>query len=233
MDHPETRPGDRRLRGRPPRTRTLSCRAAKCWARSERCAISCAATQPHRIVVGMFERRNRMPVGELLELRFAGNIIEEVATTYERVCGRVCLREIRPSQLIFSGELGPASAKPALSALLQHGSGGGRHLVSFPIMLLTALAVRLSSPGPVLYRQTRVGLDDVAVHRLQIPLHARRCRGRHRRRMGAEGRSARHPRGPHHPRHPLRRVAAALQRAEGRDVDCGPAAGASRVRQEL
>src|SRR5215510_8721278 len=65
------------------------------------------ATQPHRIVVGMFERRNRMPVAELLELRFAGHIIEEVSTTYERVCGRVCLKEIRPSQLIFSGELGP------------------------------------------------------------------------------------------------------------------------------
>ena len=48
-----------------------------------------------------------MPVGELLELRFAGHIIEEVAATYERVCGRVCLKEIRPSELIFSGELGP------------------------------------------------------------------------------------------------------------------------------
>src|SRR5262245_61462784 len=65
------------------------------------------ATQPNRIVVGMFERRNRMPVSELLELRFAGHIIEEVAATYERVCGRVCLKEIRPSELIFSGDLGP------------------------------------------------------------------------------------------------------------------------------
>jgi FlaA1/EpsC-like NDP-sugar epimerase len=37
--------------------------------------------QPQRIVVGMFERRNRMPVGELLELRFAGNVIEEAANT--------------------------------------------------------------------------------------------------------------------------------------------------------
>jgi exopolysaccharide biosynthesis polyprenyl glycosylphosphotransferase len=33
-------------------------------------------------------------------------------------------------------------------------------VVAFPIMLLTALAVRLSSPGAVLYRQTRVGLDN-------------------------------------------------------------------------
>ena len=41
----------------------------------------------NRVVVGMFERRNRMPMDELLELRFAGNIIEEAANVYERVCG--------------------------------------------------------------------------------------------------------------------------------------------------
>lgn len=117
-------------------------------------------SQPHRIVVGMFERRNRMPVGELLELRFAGNIIEEAANTYERLCGRVCLREIRPSQLIFSGELGPRPQNLLYQRISNMAVALVGLVVSSPIMLLTALAVRLSSPGPVLYRQTRVGLDD-------------------------------------------------------------------------
>lgn len=115
--------------------------------------------QPNRIVVGMFERRNRMPVGELLEMRFAGHIIEEVSTTYERVCGRVCLKEIRPSQLIFSGELGPRAQNLLLQRLSNTAIGVVGIVVFFPLMLLTALAVRLSSPGPVLYRQVRVGLD--------------------------------------------------------------------------
>src|ERR1035438_1630578 len=66
-----------------------------------------AATRPNRIVVGMLERRNRVPVSALLELRFAGHIIEEAASAYERMSGRVCLKELRPSQLIYSGELGP------------------------------------------------------------------------------------------------------------------------------
>jgi sugar transferase (PEP-CTERM system associated) len=117
-------------------------------------------TQPHRIVVGMFERRNRMPVTELLELRFAGNIIEEVANTYERVCGRVCLKEIRPSQLIFSGELGPRPQNLLYQRITNVIAAVVGIVLSFPLMVLTALAVRLSSPGPVLYRQTRVGLDD-------------------------------------------------------------------------
>ena len=117
------------------------------------------ATQPNRITVGMFERRNRMPVGELLELRFAGHIIEEVAATYERVCGRVCLKEIRPSELIFSGELGPQPQNLLFQRLSNIAFAGLVLLLSWPIMLLTALAVRLSSPGPVLYRQVRVGLN--------------------------------------------------------------------------
>ena len=116
--------------------------------------------QPQRIVVGMFERRNRMPVGELLELRFAGNIIEEAANTYERVCGRVCLKEIRPSQLIFSGELGPRPQNLLYQRFFNLLLAVVGIILSLPIMLLTALAVRLSSSGAVLYRQTRVGLDN-------------------------------------------------------------------------
>ena len=75
------------------------------------------AANPDRIVVGMFERRNRVPLGELLDLRFSGRIIEEVASTYETVLGRVCVKELRPSQLIYSGELGPQPRNVALQAL--------------------------------------------------------------------------------------------------------------------
>lgn len=120
------------------------------------------ATGPSHIVVGMFERRNCMPVNELLELRFGGNIIEEAASAYERVCGRVCVKELRPSQLIYSGELGPRRQTllyQSLSNLLVAGIGA---IVAAPLMLIVALAVRVSSPGPILYRQVRVGMDGVS-----------------------------------------------------------------------
>src|SRR5262245_2611488 len=54
--------------------------------------------KPTRIVVGLTERRDRMPVPDLLELRFAGFAIEEAGATYEAVCGRICTKELRPSQ---------------------------------------------------------------------------------------------------------------------------------------
>jgi sugar transferase (PEP-CTERM system associated) len=119
------------------------------------------ATRPNRIVVGMFERRNRMPVAELLEMRFAGHIIEEAASAYERVCGRVCVKELRPSQLIYSGELGPRRESLLYQTISNLVVACIGIIVTFPLMLLTALAVRLSSPGPVLYRQVRVGMDGV------------------------------------------------------------------------
>jgi exopolysaccharide biosynthesis polyprenyl glycosylphosphotransferase len=118
-----------------------------------------AAVRPERIVVGMTERRERMPVSELLELRFAGFIIEEAAATYEAVCLRVCTKELRPAQLIFSGELGPRPKSVLYQSIFNLCFAVVGTLVSLPIMLLTALAVKLSSPGPVLYRQVRVGMD--------------------------------------------------------------------------
>jgi sugar transferase (PEP-CTERM system associated) len=117
------------------------------------------ATQPNRIVVGMSERRNRLPVVDLLHLRFAGHIIEEASATYERVCGRICLNELRPSHLIYTGELGPSRNVLIYQQVANFVAAGLCLIVFLPVMLITALAVRLSSPGPILYRQVRVGLN--------------------------------------------------------------------------
>jgi len=118
-----------------------------------------AASHPTRIVVGMSERRRRMPVGDLLELRFAGHVIEEAASAYESVCGRVCVKELRPSQLIYSGELGPRRQTLLLQGIANVLTAGAGMIVASPLMLLTAVLVRFSSPGHVLYRQVRVGMD--------------------------------------------------------------------------
>jgi sugar transferase (PEP-CTERM system associated) len=116
-------------------------------------------TQPNRIVVGMFERRNRLPVTDLLGLRFAGHIIEEASTAYERVCGRICLNELRPSHLIYTGELGPGRTVLLYQRTTNFAAALIGIILTFPIMLIAALVVRFTSPGPILYRQVRVGLN--------------------------------------------------------------------------
>ncbi len=117
----------------------------------------CDEYKPTRIVVGMAERRNRLPVQELLEIRFTGVIIEDAADTYEVAMRRVCSRKIQPSQLIFSSMLGPRPHAIAMQNFYSLVMGVLGLILFSPLMLLTAVLVKLSSTGPILYRQRRVG----------------------------------------------------------------------------
>jgi sugar transferase (PEP-CTERM system associated) len=116
-----------------------------------------SATKPDCIVVGLKERRGHVPLIDLLDLRFSGVKIEEAATTFESVFKRVSLHELRPGQLIYSGELGPRPGQVALQLAYSNLIALVGVILCAPLMLLVALAVKLSSRGPVLYRQTRVG----------------------------------------------------------------------------
>jgi len=118
----------------------------------------CQDRKPTRIVVGMAERRNRLPVQELLEIRFGGVIIEDAADTYEMAMRRVSSRSIQPSQLIFSSELGPRPHALAIQNFYSFVMGLIGLIVLSPLMLIAGVAVKLSSPGPVLYGQRRVGM---------------------------------------------------------------------------
>ena len=111
-----------------------------------------------RIIVAMGERRGQLPTNELLQLSLTGKVnIEEGASFYERVTGRVSLNMIRPSWLIFSSRGRQAriagifrNAVHRLVAL----TGG---LLSLPVAIVAAILIKLDSTGPVLYRQERVG----------------------------------------------------------------------------
>lgn len=118
-----------------------------------------AAHKPERIVVGMSERRARLPVYDLLDLRLSGIHVEEAAALYESCFGRVSTRDLRPSQLVFSSELGPSQTSIAVQKVYSFLIALVGMVLTLPIMLVAALLVRLTSKGPVLYRQTRVGLN--------------------------------------------------------------------------
>src|SRR5687767_11505121 len=111
-----------------------------------------------RIVVAMGERRGQFPTDRLLQLSLTGRVsIEEGAAFYERVAGRVSLGMIRPSWLIFTGP-GRKAKFTSLSRTIVHRLAAliGA-LLSLPIVIITAILIKLDSRGPVFYKQERVG----------------------------------------------------------------------------
>jgi exopolysaccharide biosynthesis polyprenyl glycosylphosphotransferase len=124
----------------------------------EKLADVVRSLKPDRIVVGLNESRGRLPMQQLLDLRFSGIAIEEAPTVFESVFGRVSIQDLRPSQLIFSREMGPRRWMVALQDFYSFLLGIIGMLITLPIMAVVALVVKLSSPGPILLRQTRVGL---------------------------------------------------------------------------
>lgn len=114
--------------------------------------------KPHRLIVGLNERRGFMPVYELLDLRLRGASIEEVGSLYETITGRIALSALRPSHLIFSQRLGPAPLALALQRAYSFVAALTGIILTSPLLLVVAALVKLTSPGPALYRQRRVGL---------------------------------------------------------------------------
>src|SRR5947209_8419351 len=117
----------------------------------------------NRVVVAMAERRGQFPVQQLLDLSLSGDVaIEECASFYERLTGRVSLDMMRPSWLIFSGRGRQGRLSGAVRTAVHRGVALAGALLSLPVALLTAILIKLDSPGPVLYSQERVGKNGRA-----------------------------------------------------------------------
>jgi exopolysaccharide biosynthesis polyprenyl glycosylphosphotransferase len=117
--------------------------------------------RPDRIVVALTERRSSLPLARLLEMRLSGIRIEDALSTYEAAFERISTRELRPSQLIFSStELGPNRNRVILQSVYSMTAAALATVVAAPVMLCVAVLVKLTSPGPALLRQQRVGKND-------------------------------------------------------------------------
>lgn len=111
-----------------------------------------------RIIVSMGERRGQFPSDQLLDLSLSGHVnIEEGASFYERLTGRVNLEMLRPSWLIFSGRKRQMRMSGLARAVMHRGVALVGAVLSLPIAILTAILIKLESKGPVFYKQERVG----------------------------------------------------------------------------
>lgn len=110
------------------------------------------------IVVAVRERRGGgLPMSELLECKLRGLTVLDLPAFFERQTGILPLESINASWMIFAEGFSTGSSRDVVKRLFDLVVSGAFLLTFMPLMLLTALLIRLESRGPVFYTQERVG----------------------------------------------------------------------------
>ena len=110
-----------------------------------------------RVVVAMEDRRAKFPVETLLDLKTAGVTIQEGTEFYELATGTIPVSSLRPSWLIFGEGFKISRMRSFVRRVASLSIAAIGLICCLPILPLIAIAVKLSSPGPVFFRQQRVG----------------------------------------------------------------------------
>jgi sugar transferase (PEP-CTERM system associated) len=111
----------------------------------------------HRVIVAMTDRRGTLPVDELMNLRLDGVKVEEATSWLEKITGRIEVEQLYPSWLIFAEGFRFSSFFRLVRRILNFVVALIGCSLALPLVPFIALLIRLDSPGPVFYRQIRVG----------------------------------------------------------------------------
>lgn len=110
-----------------------------------------------KIVVSLGERRGVFPLKDVLNCKLSGIEVMDAPSFYERVTGKLLIESINPSWFIFSSGFRVTALIRLFKRLIDIFCallGGVLFLPFFPVV---ALAIKLDSPGPIFFRQLRVG----------------------------------------------------------------------------
>jgi len=110
-----------------------------------------------RVIVTMGDRRGKLDVSQLLKLKASGVQIQDGPEYYETVTGMIPLESLRLSWLLFSPGFHVRAPLRLYKRAFSLFFGLVGVVLSAPIMALAALAIRLDSEGPAIFRQQRVG----------------------------------------------------------------------------
>jgi sugar transferase (PEP-CTERM system associated) len=113
-----------------------------------------------RVVVSLADARGKLPMERLLEMKIGrGVTFDHLPSVYEEYTGKIAVENLRPSWLIFSEGFRASRVRMAAKRVMDVVLSGLGLVLAAPVMLATAALVKLTSAGPVLYHQQRVGLN--------------------------------------------------------------------------
>ncbi|MCK0100515.1 TIGR03013 family PEP-CTERM/XrtA system glycosyltransferase [Qipengyuania sp. S6317L1] len=121
------------------------------------------------VVLALQERRNSLPLSDLLRIKTKGVHVNDFSSFLERETGRVDLDTVNPSWLIFSdGFSSGRMLSSAVKRLFDIVASVILLALTFPIILIFALIVKLDSKGPAFFRQERIGLFGQPFHLIKL-----------------------------------------------------------------
>ena len=130
------------------------------------------------IVIAVRERRGgALPLTDLLNLKLQGIKVLDLSAFFEQFIGRVQIDNLRESWFIFGHGFRQGLVRMAVKRSFDVLASLTLFILALPVMLLAAIAIKLDSPGPVIYRQERVGLGGRTLC-AEVPQHAHRRRER-------------------------------------------------------
>lgn len=109
------------------------------------------------IVVALNDRRKTLPTEALLRCRLDGTQVAEQEALYEQITGKISVTALRPSYLIFNQGFSQHPWKELLKRAVDIFLSLLILAVTWPLMVATAIAVKLDSTGTCLFAQERVG----------------------------------------------------------------------------
>jgi sugar transferase (PEP-CTERM system associated) len=112
----------------------------------------------NHVVISLLERRGRMPVRQLLHLKFAGVKVEDAHAFYERMTGRIILERLSPSWLILSDGFGKSALLLWLKRAIDIVVSLFALVICIPVFFGAGIAIWLEDGSPILFRQERTGL---------------------------------------------------------------------------
>jgi sugar transferase (PEP-CTERM system associated) len=121
------------------------------------------------VVLALQERRNSLPLNDLLRIKTKGVHVNDFSSFMERETGRVDLDTVNPSWMIFSdGFSSGRMFSSALKRLFDIVASLILLLLTAPIIAIFAIVVKLDSKGPAFFRQERVGLYGETFHLIKL-----------------------------------------------------------------
>ncbi len=137
-----------------------------------------------QIVVELQDRRGQLPIDELLKFKTNGVGVEEATSLYERVTGKIAVENLKPSWMIFNPGFDISKRQVAAKQIVSVILALMVLLILLPVILIVMVLIKLDSPGPIFFKQERVGKRREDFHSLEISLHVPGCRARDGSRMG-------------------------------------------------